>query len=1377
MKTDNRHIIIYTIIAIAMLCLTAMPYSSAAQPRVTNLSVTQGLSNDFVNDMAVDSDGFVWVATRNGLNRITAYGIMAYNTRNSSILNNFINAVCYDPTTNSIWAATQGGVSIVDCRTSKIKNITSADGMAENSIINVTKCNDGGMWIVCQSNGVQHYDTRRNQFSPEYAWLTKATARRSHDCYDDAHGHLYVCHNYDGMTVADIKRHTAKTYRHNPADPTSLPNNNVRAIVCDSKLNVWVGTSMGLATFNPTTGRFQRATTQNGYAQVGTNIYGMQIVGNKNLLVASNLDGVSTIDLSRTHPERIPNVSRLKYGSTALHMARSVVSDSYGNLWVGSYGMGVDYIDNRTMPFSTIDAGKTANGQPRQVYGVAARRAGGLWAGCNSELLMIENGKVTRNWNFANILRQPSAFVYIIHEDRSGNVWLGLDDEGVAIFNPKTQQFKLLEMSNGNIDIHAFLETNDGRMIIGSELGAFVYGNGRLQKADFINRAIASPTIYGLIYDRQGKLWVGTDGGGVSVFAPDGRLITSLNKVKGLPSNSVTQLFVDYKGQLWIATMNGLCRVKDTRQPEKVDVYGADNGLNDVCVMSVAQDNEGAVWIGTYSRLAILNETNGKFFDSTPNWGATPGGYVEGSVTLANDGCLYFGSPKGVCRINTKQLYSKPQLPKVSIVKCESTQGGSGMRTLSTLLPDDDGVYTVSYDANTVRTDFCVSDYGQRGLVEYMYRMEGLDDKWYAVGNETTVTFRNLSPGRYVLHIKARLVQSDIDSQQEATITIHVTPPWWATWWMYIIYTLIVIGTGYVVMRAYKRRLQLENSLKLRDASLEMERINRQREHEMNDSRLKFYTNIAHELRTPLTLIIGPIDDLRQETRMPQLFRGKLNLIHQNALQLLRLINRLMEFRQTETGNRTLTISHGSMSKLISAIGTRYAELNRNKDVQILTDIDASCPDMYFDSDTITHIVDNLMSNALKYTPRGSVRLALHTQRSEGHTKAVISVTDTGYGIAEDALPHIFERYYQAKGKHQASGTGIGLALVKSLAELHEASITVKSKEQEGTTFTLTLDADNTYPDALHRDNENDGIQNTTPIPNEHDTTIADGNHIRQEIDNDSDNPILLVVEDNDSIRQYISNELDDTYQILAATNGVEALRLAEDKVPDIVVSDIMMPEMDGIELCTRLKNDVRTSHIPVILLTAKDTIDDKEEGYRCGADSYMTKPFSAKLLRARVDNLLEQRRRLAHTVTEWQKAQQMGDTTTASADSQDDATTKPVEPKLLPADQRFIDQFTAIVTENISDTDMNVQYFTDRLNMSYSTFYRKVKQLLGITPNEYVRKLRLARSAKQLASGEYNVTEAAMMNGFDNMGYFRKCFREEFGMAPSEYMKSAAAQ
>ena len=664
-----------------------------------------------------------------------------------------------------------------------------------------------------------------------------------------------------------------------------------------------------------------------------------------------------------------------------------------------------------------------------------------------------------------------------------------------------------------------------------------------------------------------------------------------------------------------------------------------------------------------------------------------------------------------------------------------------------TAIPISEGEIELTHEQNSFNLTFNVQDYSLANQVEYAYMLKGLENSWYTINEQNSVTFRNIPPGKYEFLVKARLHNQDW-SEDTTSLRIHINPPLWLTWWAKLIYILITISIIYTIIHAYKKKIDLESLYTL-------EKKNHEQEQELNQERLRFYTNITHELRTPLTLILGPLEDMQKDTSLPTRQAQKLSVIHQSALRLLNLINQILEFRKTETQNKKLCVCKGNIAPLIHEIGLKYKELNQKKAIDFQIQIEKEEMPLFFDKEIITIILDNLISNAIKYTEQGKITLSLYPTTRNGVTYTEIKVSDTGYGISAEALPHVFDRYYQESGKHQASGTGIGLALVRNLVELHEGEIRVESIQNEGSTFYISLLTDNIYPNALHGDStkqtEEEMISEAVPEDS-------------QNTEPETSKPILLIVEDNEDIQKYIAESFSDSFEVITGSNGEEGKQQALNRIPDIIVSDIMMPVMDGITLCRQLKEDVRTSHIPVILLTAKDSLQDKEEGYEVGADSYLTKPFSASLLRSRINNLLDSRKKL---IAQFQQAG-----TNHNPNSHLDEKRSIITEALSKLDNEFIEKITQLVEDNLSSEKIDITYLSDKMCMSGSTLYRKMKALTGLSTNEYIRKVKMQNAERLLLEGKYNISEIAYKIGMNSTGYFRQCFKDEFGVSPSDYLK-----
>ena len=791
----------------------------------------------------------------------------------------------------------------------------------------------------------------------------------------------------------------------------------------------------------------------------------------------------------------------------------------------------------------------------------------------------------------------------------------------------------------------------------------------------------------------------------------------------------------DSRKRILVATREGIIIFKDVSQPNVFVSFGAKEGLENTQVRAIQEDHDGYIWISTNGGISRLDEKNKRFYNYNYHDGIPMGDFMDGSTCITPDGTLFFGSQNGACYFNPRELSSPREVSPVTITQFFIYNKQTESRDTRLPVPISNRIVELPYNQNTFNISFNVLDYTQSSQVEFSYMLEGLENAWYSTQGDNQVTFRNIPHGNYVFKVKTRFRNQEWN-ENAAQLTVVIAPPLWLTWYAKLGYVILFIFALYALLRFYKRKLDLESSL-------EVERKQSLNKQELNEERLRFYTNITHELRTPLTLILGPLEDLLSDATLSPKHANKISIIHDSATRLLNLINRILEFRKTETQNRKLSVAKGDLGQLVQEVGLRYKELNPNNKVNYHIHIETEDTEIFYDADMITIILDNLMSNAAKYTSEGDITLSLRSVEENQIKYTEISVSDTGHGIDAEALPHIFDRYYQAKSKYQASGSGIGLALVKGLSELHEGILKVESAVDTGTTFTLRLLTENTYPNAIHTQHD----MEKKPMDAE-ETTITDTpteNH-----------PIVLVVEDNTDIREYIRSSFTELYEVITAKDGKEGWELAQARIPNIIVSDIMMPVMDGIELCKRIKEDMRTSHIPVILLTAKDSLQDKEEGYASGADSYLTKPFSAKLLHSRINNLLETRKKIASLL--------------ALADTQPKQ--ESAVSSLNKLDNEFLQKITQIIEENLEMEKMDIAFIADKMCMSHSTLYRKIKGLTDMSANEFIRKVKMRKGVELLMSGQYTISEIAYMIGFSSVAYFRQCFKDEYGMSPSDYVK-----
>lgn len=1028
-----------------------------------------------------------------------------------------------------------------------------------------------------------------------------------------------------------------------------------------------------------------------------------------------------------------------------------MIQDSFGNIWIANYSMGIDFIAKSAASINTLQyMGKALE----EVTGLYCDHQGNLWIGRDNLMSLYQNGKLMQTWNFSSYLSNSSSSIYVFEEDKKGNIWCGTSDNGVLKFNPHTHSFTRINYAQ-NLDVHALCENAQGKMWVGTEAGIFSVENDKINKEQELNRQMGNnPTIiYSIKEDNYGQIWIGTLDRGVFVFSKQMKLIVHLTEKNLLATNSINHIIKDADGGIWMATMRGLAYVQNPLQPGAIKNYDERYGIKDSHIRAISQDKQGNIWVSMFSGIACLNIHKQRFYNYDYESGIPTSNFVEASAVTTPDGTIYFGSPGGICFFNPQQLTEPKAVSPIQIINCERVGKLSDQFASRLISPNNEGIICLSHDDNTFKINFTIKDFSQEGNVEYSYMMKGLDDQWYETEGDNEVTFRNLKPGDYTFIIRAKLKNQDWEDASTAEMKVVVNPPLWLTWWAKLCYVLLIMGILGYFFRSYQKQLLLRNSLV-------QEKWESKQRQQVNEERLRFFTNITHELRTPLTLILGPLEDLMEDKEIAERVHHKIGCIHASAERLLNLINDILEFRKTQTQNRKLTVAKANLGALVREIGVRFKDLNQNSRLNIRLNIQTGVPELYFDSEVINTVINNLMSNAIKYTPEGSITLSL--TMPEDNTIA-IAVEDTGYGIDKDALPHICDRYYQENGNHQASGTGIGLALVKSLATLHQAELTVESEKGRGSKFTFSLKADRTYPEALHKDDNQDLA--TAENAEENETTSKEPTEdIR---------PLLLIVEDNADIRLYIEESLHEDYRIIQACNGREGMEQAFSKVPDIIVSDIMMPEMDGIKMTHILKEDIRTSHIPIILLTAKTSINDQEEGYDSGADSYLTKPFSAKLLHSRIRNILSGRRRLADyivqkNISQFETSADEQQTSQKATEEKEDAMTC----QISNLDKKFLEKLNKLIENHISTDDLDMAFMTDKMAMSHSTFYRKVKALTGMSANEYIKKAKLRHSMTLLKKGEYSIAEVAILAGFNNLGNFRESFKREFGKSPSEILK-----
>lgn len=1316
---------------------------------IKKLGLEQGLSNNNVNGIVQDRLGFMWIGTRAGLNRFDGNTFKVFKhsalVRNS-INSNELNPIFADRTDNIIWVATErDGVNAYHYDTNTFNYYTygnKSGDLSSNGVTGISDDKDGNLWFATYNAGIDYLDKKTGQITRYNQTTIKGLGSDYNWCAtDDRNGNLYVGHVFSGMSVISLKNKTAVNYQNNPHDPASCPDTRVNCIYIDSRKRVWIGSNNGLALFLPGKGKFIafRRNKNNPNSISGNIIRCIEEVDGNSIWIGTSTGGVNILnyeDEMFTNPEKVSfqhiPVSEGPQGLSNANI-ETIRQDSYGNVWVGTAGGGLNFFRNKPEFFNKISytPGETSPTglSNKLVSGVCLDKTGQLWVGTEERGVDIfRNMQRVRNLNRQNSI--VSNNIGSLFTDSRGIVWIGTVEGTLYTGDPVTGAINLVtgfDITGGRV--RSFYEDSKNNLWICTDNGLGRYNLRTKEQTTYHigEHDLTDNVIRSVAEDKEGNLWIGSLSGGLCIFTPDFKRINYFppdNELYG-----VNHIYRDSKNRIWVGTRYALLLFQSAKSKTH-RTFGLKDGFQDNYFHAITEGkNADHIWVSTTNGISLLNLTNGTVDNFTNLDGIPMGDYMNATVTRSGEGIIYFGSQNGVCWFDSRTEHPDLKLPQVRFSNFAVADNNTAYSVNMLDIPMSDKIQ-LTYNQNTFTVSFNIPDYSLNEKVEYSYQMVGLDDNWYNALSNKELTFRNLQPGTYTLNIKARLRNTSW-SENYSSLFISIAPPFWLSWWAKCFYFICLVVAGYYMTRFYKRKLDLESTLFL-------EKKNHLQEQEMNNERMRFFTNITHELRTPLTLIIGPLEDLNSDESLQPLQRKKINSIHRSAKRLLDLINQILEFRKSETRNRKLNVKKGDLSVLVNEVGTKYKDLNQNKKISFSILMPDHMPEMYFDTEVLTIVLDNLLSNAMKYTLKGKILLELKVVTDSIEPYAEIRVSDTGMGIPREALPRIFDRYYQVRGEHQASGTGIGLALVKNMIDLHEAEIIVDSTPENGTEFIIRLQMLYTYPEALHAERQE--------VENEETETVI-LTESRQ---------LLLVVEDNAEIADYIRDCFTENFDVAMAENGKAGLDIALSKIPDIIITDVMMPVMDGIELCRRLKEDVRTCHIPVVMLTAKDSIQDKTEGYNVGADSYLTKPFSGTLIRSRVANLIETRKKIATLFSSSIVSKQ-----------------SIVQESISKLDNEFINKLTHIIEENLEIEQLNIAQIAEQMNMSHSSLYRKIKTLTGMSANEFIRKIRMRNAEKLLLSCKYSIAEIIYKVGISTPAYFRQCFKEEFGVTPTEYMKN----
>eukprot|EP00388_Colpodella_angusta_P002701 GDKJ01009453.1.p1 GENE.GDKJ01009453.1~~GDKJ01009453.1.p1 ORF type:complete len:1168 (+),score=80.43 GDKJ01009453.1:410-3505(+) len=1024
--------------------------------------------------------------------------------------------------------------------------------------------------------------------------------------------------------------------------------------------------------------------------------------------------------------------------------------DETEKLWIGTRKGGVNHANLNTKPFTYYHADKIGKGLiSNEVKTICKDKMGKLWIGTEDMgVTVVEQTSKGSNYSYFNhkkgidIRRTRSLYC-----DKFGFVWIGTKG-GLDRYNPHTKAFKHYAAGNqksGSITspiIFAMTEDSEGNLWVGTYSGLAKYDRIN-DKFIYISASITGGIqIRAIIEDYQKNLWIAMEDGGLTKLI---RQSTNDNKPKfksiryvhqegndnTLITNRLYSLVEDKTGMIWIATSLGLSRLNP--QTNTFKHFFIKDGLPDEIIMGILFDGKESIWISHKKGITRMNTRTFELHNFNVNDGLQSNEFNQNACFRDNTtGEMFFGGQNGLNSFFPDSIKINRYKPKIVFTRLNvmnqvveaGTKVNDRVILQKSLLCTNE--ITLSWWDRTFSIEFAALHYANPQGNKYKYKLEGIDNEWiFTDASMRTASYSHLPAGTYTFNVYG--ANSDgVWSDIPATMRIKILPPWWFTWWAIAIY--IAIGCS-MLLFVYKYIIA---------------RIEYSKNEAIHQSKLQFFTGISHEFRTPLTLIIDPLEKLISEKLDNDTVKQYHSLMHRNAKQLLLLINQLLDFRKLESGHLTLNMQESDIVAFLRTVAASFESIAKNRSIHFMIQSSISNLNTRFDTAKMNMVLNNLLSNAFKFTPeRGEILICIDVVNQENRM-VVIKVHDTGLGISEEEQGKVFDIFYQSPHSNaQQDGSGIGLALTKELVQLHGGEIVLESKVGEGSTFSIFLPIT-----SVEEEQTSNFSQDLVAIEDENVLTAP------QSAEESTDLPLLLIVDDNADIRNYIALNFNKEYRIILATNGVEGFNQAIETIPDIVVSDVMMPDINGLDLCRKLKSDERTSHIPVILLTARHSDESKLEGYETGADAYVTKPFNTNVLQAQIRNLLEQRQRLRELFSRGS-----------------DIEIKKIAINVT--DEAFLNKVVKHIHENLEDEEFNINALCELLKMSRSQFYRKIKALTNQSLLDFVTTIRMNKALEYLLSGDCNISETAQKVGYSMSSNFTRTFTRHFGVSPSKYIES----
>ncbi|HTE00363.1 MAG TPA: two-component regulator propeller domain-containing protein [Mucilaginibacter sp.] len=1372
-----------------MLLITGLLKAQNDQFQFSRLDLNNGLSHNQVNCIFKDSKGFIWFGTLSGLNKYDGYKFKVFKhsgSDTSSLNDDFIVSINEGPG-HKLWVETRNGFNIYDPATEKFSHDISgylrSIAIPDAHITAIKKDRRGNYWFLHATMGIFKYDPLSRKVTSLVHRATDTTsiyANTVSDLSQDSKGNIWLSY-YSGV-LERLNPQTLKiNYRSYAINKLPPGLNTSYKIYIDNQNDIWAyapSYSSGVYYLNSKGTILKHIVKGAGPTHLNTDVISNVIQDDKNRVwIATDHGGINLMNkqdfkfrylLNREDDNKTIGQNSIVF----------IYKDDTGIIWIGTYKRGVTYYHESIIKFAHYTHHLSdPNSLPfSDINNFAEDKAGNIYIATNGGGLVYFNRKNGTFKQYLHDSNDPNSLtnnvIVCMYIDRAQNLWLGTYFGGLDCFDGNTfKHYKhndAIPTSISEDRICSIREDSENHLLVGTLAGGVNVFDSKTQtfahyKYENIDNAIHSNYISAILEDKRKNLWIVTSYGVDVLMKKTHQFIHYIHDDKDLNSivsNNTNNIIEDSRGLIWISTREGIS-IFNPETGKFTNIVKQD-GLPDNTVIDLQEDNSHNIWASTpngLSNILVSQTASGlkfRFINYNENDGLQGREFTENSSFKTRDGELLFGGGNGFNIFKPSDIHFNKSIPNLVFTDFEifNQSLSAGEKTNGHIILPQSITETRSlnlkYNENSFSFDFAALNYFNPDKVRYQYKMEGFDPNWITADNKIRkATYTNLDHGDYVFRV--RNSNNNGWNSQQLVLHVSITPPFWKTIWAYLLYAVLITAALFYLRREGIRKLRMQ-------FELEKERGEAQRMHELDLMKIRFFTNVSHEFRTPLSLIMAPVDKILKQISDSDIQR-QLQLVNRNARRLLNLVNQLLDFRRMEYQELKLHEKSGDIIKFIKELSYSFGDIGEQKHITFMFDSEVDEFYTSFDHDKMERIIFNLLSNAYKFTPQGgqvSVLLNVLTPDDKAGRLLEIKIMDTGIGIPDDKREKIFEPFFQndIPGSMLNLGSGIGLSITKEFVKLHKGRIFVESESNQGSCFTILLPVQQ-VDKSLFTD---------TSLVLEHDMDYAPniGSHKDgtngNVVNRDAKKATVLLVEDNDDFRFYIKDNLKDSFNIIEADNGKKGWQKALAQHPNLVVSDISMPEMNGIDLCMKLKNDSRTSHIPVILLTALIGEEQQLKGLETGATDYMTKPFNFEILLSKIKNILSQQEYMRKTYQKQVEA-------------------SPTEMHVDSPDELFIKKVLLLIDNNISNPNFSVEELSDDMFVSRYTLYKKILMMTGKTPNELVRQMRLKRAAQLLETGHLTISQIGHKVGFKSQKYFVKAFKAEFDTIPSRYAEKMQEQ